>query len=90
MVDVIPAVYENGVFRPLEQPSGLSEHQTVQLYVVADKSKLPPDEFDITKTSTWQLLLEIAEPDPEYVVGRDEQGNPITNYAEHVDDVLYG
>jgi hypothetical protein len=51
---------------------------------------LPPDEFDITQTSTWQLLLEIAEPDPKYVVGRDEQGNPITNYAEHVDDALYG
>jgi hypothetical protein len=56
---------------------------------VADKSKLPQYEFDITKTSTWQLLLEITEPDPEYVVGRDEQGNPVTNYAEHVDDVLY-
>jgi predicted DNA-binding antitoxin AbrB/MazE fold protein len=92
MLDVIPAVYENGVFRPLEQPSGLSEHQTVQLYVVSDKLKLSENEFDITKTTTWQLcgMLEIAEPDPEYVVGRDEQGNPITNYAEHVDDVLYG
>jgi hypothetical protein len=56
---------------------------------MVNEPKLPPDKSDITKTSTWQLLLEIAEPDPEYVVGRDEQGNLITNYAEHVDEVLY-
>lgn len=44
-----------------------------------------------TETRTWELCgtLEVAEPKPEYVVGRDEQGRPITNYAEHVDDVLY-
>jgi len=47
--------------------------------------------FDITQTQTWQLCgtLEITKPDPEYVVGRNEQGQVITNYAEHVDDVLY-
>ncbi|MCX6031671.1 MAG: type II toxin-antitoxin system Phd/YefM family antitoxin [Chloroflexi bacterium] len=47
--------------------------------------------FDITQTRTWALrgTLEVAEPEPEYIVGRDEQGRPITNYAEHVDDVLY-
>ncbi|MGH2593389.1 MAG: hypothetical protein ACRDGG_07745 [Anaerolineae bacterium] len=47
--------------------------------------------FDITRTQTWQLCgaLEIAKPDPEYIVGQDEQGHVITNYAEHVDDILY-
>ncbi len=48
-------------------------------------------DFDITQTHTWQLCgtLEVAEPEPEYVVGYDEQGQVVTNYAEHVDDVLY-
>ena len=47
--------------------------------------------FDLTRTRTWQLCgtFTIAEPEPEYVVGSDETGAPITNYAEHVDDVLY-
>jgi hypothetical protein len=47
--------------------------------------------YDITRTRTWQLCgtLEVAEPDREYVTGRDEQGNAGTNYAEHVDDLLY-
>ncbi len=64
---------------------------------IAHLSDAPVDElteqaaFDITQTRTWELggSLEVAEPEPEYVVGRDEQGRPITNYAEHVDDVLH-
>ncbi len=48
-------------------------------------------QFDLTQTRTWQLCgaFSIAEPEPEYLVGSDEMGSPITNYAEHVDDVLY-
>jgi metal-responsive CopG/Arc/MetJ family transcriptional regulator len=48
--------------------------------------------FDITQTRTWQLCgaFTVAEPDPEYVVGSDETGAPVTNFAEHVDAVLYG
>ena len=48
--------------------------------------------FAITKTRTWKLCgtLEVSEPEPEYICGRDEQGQVITDYAEHVDDVLYG
>ncbi len=47
-------------------------------------------DFDIRQTHTWQLCgaLEVSEPDPEYVVGRDASGQEITNYAEHVDDML--
>jgi hypothetical protein len=47
--------------------------------------------FDITQTRTWQLCgtLEVAEPDPEYVVRHDEQGKVVTDYAERVDDLLY-
>lgn len=47
--------------------------------------------FSLTKTQTWQLCgsLEIKDPAPSYVVGKDEQGQPVTNYAEHIDEVLY-
>lgn len=48
--------------------------------------------FNMTHTRTWQLCgtLEVAEPDPDYVTGQDDQGHLITNYAEHVDAVLFG
>lgn len=48
-------------------------------------------DYDVRQTRTWQLCgaLEVSEPDPEYGVGRDAKGQEITNYAEHVDDVLY-
>jgi hypothetical protein len=43
--------------------------------------------FDITQTRTWQLCgaFTVAEPDPEYVVGSDETGVSVTNFAEHVE-----
>ena len=49
------------------------------------------EEFDLTRTRTWELsgTLAVAEPEPEYLVGVDETGSPVTNTAEHVDDVLY-
>lgn len=45
----------------------------------------------ITQTQTWQLCgaLEISAPEAQYVLGQDESGRSITNYAEHIDDVLY-
>lgn len=49
------------------------------------------EQFDLTQTRTWQLrgTFTIAEPGAEYIIGSDETGAPITNYAEHVDDILY-
>lgn len=35
MANTIPAIYENGVFRPLQTP-GLEEHQRVHLLVIPD------------------------------------------------------
>ena len=35
MAETIPAVYENGVFRPLQSP-GLREHQQVYLLVILE------------------------------------------------------
>lgn len=46
---------------------------------------------DITQTRTWQLCgsLEVPIPELKCVVGSDEQGKAITNYAEQIDDLLY-
>jgi len=48
-------------------------------------------QFDLTRTRTWELCgaFTVTEPEPEHFVDLDETGTPITNYAEHVDDVLY-
>jgi len=48
-------------------------------------------EFDLTQTRTWELCgaFTVAEPEPKYLVGSDEADSPATNYAEHIDDVLY-
>lgn len=60
--------------------------QALKHYVQAEDAA-----FVITQTRTWQLCgaLEVSELEPEYVCGRDEQDQVITNYAERVDDVLY-
>lgn len=59
--------------------------KALEQYIEAESS------FSITQTQTWQMCgtLEVAAPEAQYEVGQDEQGKAITNYAEHVDDVLY-
>ncbi len=42
---LVRAVYENGVFRPLEQPSNLAEHQHVRLYIITDDIGGPEPEL---------------------------------------------
>ena len=65
--------------------------QDIVLEVLARHVQAQEGVFAITQTRTWQLCgtLEVSEPEPEYVSGQDEQGQVITNYTEHVDDVLY-
>lgn len=45
----------------------------------------------ISQTQTWQLAgsLKVVHPEPEFIVAQDQQGQPITNYAEGIDQVLY-
>ncbi len=45
---------------------------------------------DITQSGTWKLCgsLEIEAPDPRYIVEHNDSGQIITNYAEHVDEVM--
>ncbi len=45
--------------------------------------------FDLTKTRTWELCGAFTVAEPEHLVDPDETESPVTNYAEHVDDVLY-
>ncbi|HEY9701401.1 MAG TPA: hypothetical protein V6C58_03090 [Allocoleopsis sp.] len=44
-------------------------------------------DFDMTKTRTWELCgtFTVANPEQNYIVGQDEQGNIITNYGEKID-----
>jgi hypothetical protein len=60
--------------------------QALERYVQAKSSA-----FLIPQTRTWQMCgtLKVSEPEPEYVCGHDEKGQIITDYAEHVDKVLY-
>ena len=68
----------------------LSVDQVIQR-MLEEFAQTEEPEFDITRTRTWQLrgTFKVSNPDIEYVVGRDAEGQEITNYAEHVDDVLY-
>jgi hypothetical protein len=49
--------------------------QALERYIQAEDSAVA-----ITQTRTWQLCgaLEVSEPEPEYICGRDEQGQIIT------------
>lgn len=60
--------------------------QALEKYLQEAKS-----DIDITKSRTWQLCgaFEVSEPTPEEIVGRDENGQIITNFAENSDRVIY-
>ena len=87
-LDLPPALYRRLTSEASRRSATLDQivRQVLERYAEAEGTA-----FDITQTRTWQLCgtLEVAEPDPEYVVRRDEQGNVVTNYAEHVDELLY-
>jgi post-segregation antitoxin (ccd killing protein) len=72
--------------------SGEAQHrdQDISAIVQAALERQARD-FDLTQTRTWQLCgaFAVAEPEPAYVVGAGEPGAPTTNYAGHVNDVLY-
>ena len=87
-LDLSPALYRWLVNEAARRSAPLDQvvRQMVEHFAQTEK----PD-FDITQTRTWQLCgaLEVSEPELEYIIGRDAQGHEITNYAEHVDDLLY-
>jgi hypothetical protein len=62
-----------------------------EIVTKALETYLETESLEITQTLTWQLCgsLEISELDPQYILGKDNQGRVITNYAENIDQVLY-
>ncbi len=52
MTRLLTAVYENGVFRPLEDP-GLDEHQKVTVEILAEPETSPDDAL-----AAWQRVYE--------------------------------
>lgn len=60
-----------------------------EIRIVSDISPRPKALVD--KPRTWELCgtLMVAEPQVDYVISSHESGRQITNYAEHVDEVLY-
>ncbi len=52
MTRLLTAVYENGVFRPLEDP-GLDEHQKVTVEILAEPETSPDDVL-----GAWQRVYE--------------------------------
>ena len=51
---------------------------------------LAKEQSNLIKTKTWELCgsLEIPNRDPEFII-EDQKAELSTNYAEHIDDVLY-
>ena len=37
----------------------------------------------------FAVLYKVTDPEPDYIVGRSEDGEIITNYAENLDRVIY-
>jgi len=69
----------------------LTGYSVQDLVVRAIERYVQVDLPTITESRTWQLCgsLTVSDPALEYIVGEDQQGKTITNYAEKVDDVLY-
>jgi hypothetical protein len=61
------------------------------IVIKALENYIEAESQEITKTLTWELCgsLEVSEPDSKYIIGKDSQGQVITNYAENVDQVIY-
>ena len=81
------------VYRELTQRARRS-HQNIDdviAEILAQYAQNADAPFDIRQTRTWDLCgaLEIAGPDPAYLAEANDEDKPVTNYAEHVDDVLY-
>lgn len=62
-----------------------------EIVIKALENYIETESISITKTRTWKLCgsLEVNEPDPKYIIGKDNQDRVITNYAENIDNVLY-
>lgn len=68
MSETIPAVFENGVFRPLRRPQGLVEHHQVTLTVDVEVEASPLSEVaGSLSPEDAQELQEIIDREFEHV-----------------------
>jgi hypothetical protein len=67
------------------QPPPAVVLQAIEQYLEDQPRSVPQ-----RSSRTWKLCgsLEIPHPEAQYIVGQNEQGQAVTNYAEHVDEVL--
>ena len=72
MSETIPAVFENGVFRPLRRPSGLVEHHQVTLTVdVEEQVSVLSEVSGSLSPEDAQELREIIDREFEHVDPRE-------------------
>ncbi len=72
MSETLPAVFENGVFRPLRRPKGLAEHRQVTLTVDVVEHASPLSEVAGSLSSEdAQEMREIIEREFERVDSRE-------------------
>jgi predicted DNA-binding antitoxin AbrB/MazE fold protein len=72
MSETIPAIFENGVFRPLRRPHGLVEHHQVTLTVDVEVEVSPLSEVSGSLSSDdAQELREIIDREFERVDPRE-------------------
>ena len=86
MTQILLEIPDELISRLQEQKSSVQEIviKALENYL---QTKLP----DITKTRTWELCggLEINQPEPKYIIGQDNRGQVVTNYAENIDEIIY-
>lgn len=72
MSETLPAVFENGVFRPLRRPKGLGEHRQVTLTVHVEEQVSPLSEVaGSLSPEDAQEMREIIEREFEHVDPRE-------------------
>ncbi|MCM0593682.1 MAG: hypothetical protein HEQ35_02610 [Gloeotrichia echinulata IR180] len=68
----------------------ITKESIQDIFLQALENYLEKEKPNITQTKTWELCgsLEIPHPEPRFIV-EDEQARTSTNYAEHIDKILY-
>lgn len=79
MSETIPAVFENGVFRPLRRPHGLVEHHQVTLTVEVEVEASPLSE--VTGSRSSEDAQDLPRVDGEKV--RLRRCNALCRYGRH-------
>jgi predicted DNA-binding antitoxin AbrB/MazE fold protein len=83
MTTQLEAVYENGVFRPL-QPVQLPEHQRVTVTINGDIHYSPPDWLDVEQDVFF--LMPVAKTILDKVSTSEENGRPCIILPEEFSD----